>query len=125
MSLRPLSSLLKSRNLLKGSRHSISWRLHNQEKNMKKKQVNINPEPKPPLLVQRINKMNLQELFEAIDNGELENDRDLIYIITAKLIRISNSLIRQYSLDVKALKKMYRTFLKTGEFVRPTDEDKK
>ena len=89
---------------------------------MKKKQTNINLEQKTPPLVEKINKMNLHELFEAIDNGELENDRELIYIITAKLIRISNSLISQYSLNVNALKKMYRTFLKTGKYVIPTDE---
>lgn len=101
MSLRPLSILLKSRNLLKGSRHSVSWRLHNQRKNMIK-QTNIKVGQKPTIPLERINEMKLPALFNAIDNSVFENDRESIYIITETLVSISNSFIRQYNLDDEA-----------------------
>jgi len=69
---------------------------------MKKKQTNIKVGQKPPISLERMNEMKLPALFDAIDNGEFENDRNSIYIITETLISISNSFIRQYNLDDEA-----------------------
>lgn len=69
---------------------------------MKKKQTNIKVGQKPLIPLERMNEMRLPALFDEIDSGEFENDRDSIYVITATLIRISNSFIRQYNLDDEA-----------------------
>ena len=67
--------------------------------------------------------VGLEDVVGKIDDGEFENDREIIYVITVTLIRMSNSFIRQYNLDDEAYIGCIELFYNTGENVQPTDEN--
>lgn len=122
MSLRPSSNLLKSRNLLKGSRHSISWRLRIQGKNMIK-QTYLEPNQKRTLTKEQIEKMTPLDLYLAAYECQFIDDPDWTYLMALHLMRILYRLIDNNNLDFASLNlDVKKTEMGTAIFKRYFDE---